>query len=756
MNDYQPYNPKQSEPEIYQLWEKHKAFAPNLKSQKKPFSILLPPPNANADLHLGHVMYVIEDLLIRFYRMRGHPTLWLPGTDHAGYETQFVYEKFLKKQGKSRFDFDRDTLFHDIAQFVKTNSGTIQRQLKQLGFSLDWSRDTYMLDDHVVDLVLNTFKKLYQDGLIYRGGYLVNYCPKCGTTFANLEVKHIEQKDPLYYIQYGPFVLATVRPETKFGDTAVAVHPKDKRYQKYIGQEIEVTGLIGKFKLKVIGDNYVDPKFGTGVVKVTPAHDPNDFEAGKRHHLAVKSVINLDGRLNELAGHYAGLTVFTARQKVVEDLKKKRLMVKVDENYTHNITVCYKGNHPIEPMVLPNWYMKMKPLAKSAIKAVKTGKVQIIPKRFQKIYDHWMENIVDWPISRQVVWGIRIPAWYSVKDNPQLQVNFLTKERRNIAGKVHDLCGKYSLFEIEKGLQKLIAPANAKFIISRKKPGPDYLQETDSFDTWFSSGQWPLTTLKYPDGADFKRFYPTTVLDTMWDILFFWVARMIMFGIYLTGKPPFKYVYLHSMVTDKEGKKMSKSKGNVINPIEIVTKYGADALRMSLLVGCAPGNPIALSEEKIKGYRNFTNKIWNATRFIDSQVNELKLENQFRKIDPKKVKNKRNKEMMQKTMTLSKSVTRDLEKFRFSQAGEKLYEFFWHTFCDKWIEDFKKSIKQLNNETMKQSELIELTTEQLFILQYVLEILLKLLHPFIPFVTETVWQNMKKKSLLIAEKWPVN
>lgn len=750
MKDYHPYNPQTTEPKIYTLWEKHQAFFPNLKSRKKPRCILLPPPNANADLHLGHAMYVIEDVLIRFWRMQDHPTLWVPGTDHAGYETQFVYENQLKKQGKSRFDFDRETLYQDIAKFVEENSGKIQHQLKQLGFSLDWSRETYMLDQHVVDTVIDTFERMYKDGLIYRGGYMVNYCPKCGTTFANLEIKHIEQRDPLYYIKYGPFALATVRPETKFGDTAVAVHPQDKRYQGYVGKEIECEGLLGKFKLKVVADDYVDPKFGTGVVKVTPAHDPNDYEMGKRHHLETKSVINLDGRLNELTGPYAGLTVFTARQKVVNDLKKKGLLLKIDQNYTHKIAVCYKGNHPIEPMVLPNWFVRTKPLAKPAIDIVKTEKVKIIPKRFHKIYDQWMENIFDWPISRQVIWGIRIPAWYNIKANPDLQVTFINRQGKNIAGKIRDLCGKYSLIEIEKGLQRLICPADAKFVISRQKPGAHFLQETDSFDTWFSSGQWPLTTLHYPQGADFKRFYPTTLLDTMWDILFFWVARMIMFGLYLTGKPPFYYVYLHSMVTDREGKKMSKSKGNVINPIAIVEKYGADALRMSLLVGCAPGNPIALSEEKIKGYRNFANKIWNAARFVHTNLQTMKVApSQF---NPRSVESKINRRMIKRTKEITKSVTNHLQKFHFSQAGQRLYHFFWHEFCDQWIEKAKKATKQGSKESRKQGN--EEIGETVLTLNYVLEISLKLLHPFMPFVTEAIWQKMSKNSLLMTEKWP--
>ena len=446
------YNHKKVEEKIYKMWEKNKYFAPKADPSvhsassgqassgqaKKPFSIILPPPNANAPLHFGHAMYVIEDVLIRFHRMKGIPTLWLPGADHAGFETQFVFEKKLEKKGKSRFDFDRETLYKMILDYVLENKKGMQNQLKRLGFSLDWSRNKFTLDEDIVKIVYKTFKKMYDDGLIYRGERLVNYCTKCGTSFSDLEVNHKEQKDPLYYLKYGPLVLATVRPETKFGDTAVAVNPKDKRYQKYLGREIEFETLLGKRKMKVIADDAIDPNFGTGVAKVTPAHDVKDFEIGKRHNLEVIKVIDFDGRLNEKTGQYKGLYIKKAREIVAQDLKKMGLIEKIDSGYVHTIEVCYKCRTTIEPMLLPQWFIKTKPLAKPAIEAVKNGKIKITPSKFEKIYFQFLESIRDWNISRQIVWGIRIPAWRCTEciNNQQSTINTgllqQEKSRRNV------------------------------------------------------------------------------------------------------------------------------------------------------------------------------------------------------------------------------------------------------------------------------------------------------------------------------------
>lgn len=743
---------------IYKLWEKAGAFQPNFASKKSPYSILLPPPNANASLHAGHAMFVIEDILIRWKRMQGHPTVWVPGTDHAGYETQYVYEKSLAKEGKSRFQFDRQTLYDNILDFVTKNSGLIEEQLKILGFSLDWTRKTFMLDEHVVNTVHDTFAKMAKDKLIYRDNYIVNFCPKCGTTFADLEVNHVERKDPLYYMKYGPFTIATVRPETKFRDTALAANPKDKRYSKWIGKTVEVHGLLGPVKMTVVPDKDVDPEFGTGIMKVTPAHDPHDFALGRKHNLPVTPIIDTRGKMDfswylesaaatlpknekyrKRAELYHGKSVKDVRKIVTEHLKEDGLLVKVDESYTHSVSVCYKSGHDIEPMVLPNWFVRMKPLTKPAIEAVKKKKVVFVPKRFEKQYFQWMDHILDWPISRQIVWGIRIPVWYSVTENPNLEVTFLDSKGERKIGRVSELVKEgYTAAELRKGIQQLRSPITAKYVISKDLPGEDYLPETDTFDTWFSSGQWPLTTLKYPDSKDFKMFYPTSVLDTMWDILFFWVARMIMFGLYLTGEVPFKTVYLHSMVTDEKGQKMSKSKGNVINPIDIVNEFGADALRIALVAGSAPGNPIALSREKVKGYRNFANKVWNIGRFI------LLMQESGSTRREKTSTAREDTAILEKVGALEKFVTEKLEVYRFSDASLAIYDFLWNDFANTYLE----SVKERKDNDAAFSTLVAVYTA-----------CLKLLHPFMPYVTETVWQEYRKnnlvsEALLATAAWP--
>jgi valyl-tRNA synthetase len=736
------FSHKDHEASVNTLWETNNAFSPDhpaLDQKKEPFTILLPPPNANASLHAGHAMFVIEDILIRWKRMQGHPTVWIPGTDHAGFETQYVYEKQLAKSKQSRFDFDRKTLYSQIAAFVQENSGRIIEQLKLLGFSCDWSRLTYMLDEHVVSTVYKTFQQLIKDGLVYRDMYLVNYRPKYGTTFSELETIHVQKVDPLYYYTYGPFTIATVRPETMFGDTAIAVNPKDKRYAKWIGKTVRVNRLIDEVNLPVIGDPEIDMEFGTGVMKVTPAHDPHDFQLGRANKLPIVSVIDQRGKVDltawlsqenltpeqkERLERYHGKKASVSRELVASDLEAEGLMVKVDTSYTHNVVVSYKGNAEIEPLVMPNWFIKMKPLAEKAISAAKKKEVQFIPARFEKEYYRWLENIRDWPVSRQIVWGIRIPVWYSAKENPHLFVSFIDKQKERQHGTISDLLKTASLQEILSGLQELRAPVDAKYIVSVESPGKEYLPETDTFDTWFSSGQWPLTTLHYPDGADYKRFYPTSVLDTMWDILFFWVARMIMFGLHMTGEVPFKHVYLHSMVTDAKGQKMSKSKGNVVNPIEVVDQYGADALRMSLVAGSTPGNPIALSMDKVKGYRNFANKVWNIGRYlIMKKPEESKLFVRGFEIHP----------IMKKYDILHKSVTKSLEIFRFSDAALAIYDFLWNDFANGYLEERRDAID---------SPLVFETHRLIFVH------CLKMLHPFMPFVTEAVWQELVKEGLV--------
>ncbi|MBU1085717.1 valine--tRNA ligase [Patescibacteria group bacterium] len=747
------YKPQEFEDKIYRKWEKSGAFKPSKK--EKPFRIIMPPPNANASLHAGHGMYTVEDVLIRWKRMQGYAAHWLPGMDHAGFETQFVFEKKLKKEGKSRMDFDRQTLYNKIAKFVEDNSGLIYEQFKKLGFSANWKRSVFSLDKKVVDQVFKTFKKMESEKLVYRGEYLVNYCTKCGTSLAELEVNHIERKDPLYYIKYGPFTLATVRPETKFGDTAIAVHPDDKRYKKWVGKEVEVEGLLGKFKIKVIADKYVDMEFGTGVVKITPAHDPNDFEVGKRHNLEIKQVIGLDGRLNKQCGKYEGLTVFSARKKVIKDLQEKGLMVKIDKNYIHSITVCYKCGRDLEPTIIPNWFIKVKSLKPAVIKAVKEDQVKFYPKRFKKQMLEWMKIMHDWPISRQIVWGIRIPIWYNISGHEVgVVASFINKAGKQEMGTVDQLSRKgYSVGEIKRGLQQIMVPIyqgnnNIPYTVSDEMPKSDgvWLPETDTFDTWFSSGQWPQVTVKKSEGL------PTDVMGTLADILKFWISRMMMFSLYLEKKIPFKDIYLWSMVADKKGLKMSKSKGNVINPIDLIDKYGADALRMALIFGTAPGSKIILSDDKVRGMRNFTNKIWNAARFVSEFLPNMdKLSN---KVDPSFANAQVNgtkgasqkginlypgdedfKKKLNKTV---KTVTEQLEKYQLGLAAETVYGEFWHWFCDESIEKAKEG---------KISYPVLLDGLRTF---------LKLLHPFVPFVTEAVWGELGENSepLLIKSKWP--
>jgi len=710
------YKHQEVEEKIYQMWEDGGYFKPEINPKGKPYCIILPPPNANGALHFGHAMFTVEDILIRYHRMKGDAVLWLPGTDHAGIETQFVFEKNLKEQGKSRLDFDRKTLYKMIDEYVNEHRGGIEKQLRKLGFSLDWSREKYTLDPDIVKIVYKTFKKMHDEGLVYRDYRLVNYCTRDGTSFSDLEVKHVEQKDPLYYLKYGPFVLATVRPETKFGDTAVAVNPKDKRYKKWVGKEVEVQGLLGKFKLKVIADDAIDPNFGTGVAKVTPAIDMTDFEIGKRHNLPMKLIVDFDGKLTKIAGPYAGMFVKQAREKVVADMKTQGLIEKIDEDYAHVVSKCYKCGMTLEPLPLEQWFIKVAPLAKAAIEAVKKGKINIFPKNFEAQYLHWLENLRDWNISRQIVWGIRIPAWKSSKTN-----------------------------------QWLITEGDAP-------EGNEWQQDTDTFDTWFSSGQWPFATLQslrvHPEGSprganpsspnDFEKFYPTDVMETAYDILKAWVSRMVMLGLYTTGKVPFKNVLFHGIVNDPYGKKMSKSKGNVVNPLELIDQYGADAVRFALIYENATGNDQSLSYSKLDAARKFTNKLWNIARFIEMKrealnsklkiLNDLTIE----QLNGEEI-NTRDKEMIKKTQLLIKTVTKDLEKYNFNRAAETLYEFIWHTFADKYIEDVK-------NRLDKDSFLV---LSSLFI------VLLKLLHPFMPFVTEELWQRLSndQKSIMITS-WP--
>jgi len=739
------YQAKENEAKIYQLWQKANAFNPdseinqNLKNNDLPsFSIIMPPPNANDPLHLGHASFLtLEDILIRHARMKGQDTLWLPGADHAGIETQFVFEKKLKKEGKSRFNFDRESLYQMIWDYVQENSDIALKQMKKLGASADWSRFKFTLDEDITASVLETFLKMDKDQLIYRENRLVNYCPKCGTAFSNLEVNHQEQTSELYYIKYGPFTLATTRPETKFGDTGLAVHPDDKRYQQYVGQEIEVEGLNGNFKLKVIADDFVDPEFGTGVVKITPYHDFNDFAAWQRHKNELPDpiqVVDFEGRLTSVAGKYAGLKIVNARKEIVKELEERGLLVKIDKNYRNNLAVCYRCNNAIEPLPLPQFYIKVKEMTNEVLKCLDKKEFKVYGAGYDKVLKHWLEKLEDWNISRQIVWGIRLPVWYEANNNPMIKVTFLDQDKQRIAGKLGELLQKHQLETIKKGLQSLNAPIDAKYLIQVDSPGENYIQETDTFDTWFSSSQWPVIALKNNKEGDFDRFYPTTIMETAYDILMFWVMRMLMMGLYSTQQLPFKKVYLHGLIRDAKGQKMSKSKGNVVNPLEVGEKYGVDALRMAIVIRSSAGLDKSLSEADFKAMRNLNNKLWNAARFI-------LLQREQKPANEKKQSAKLDKKFTKKLEQIKTTISRNLDQLQLGLAAETLHNEFWHWFCDQCIEDSKKGL-------ISQEKILE-----------GLIIFLKLFHPFIPFVTESIWQilyqeKLIKDPILMCSTWP--
>lgn len=753
------YDHNKTDSKIYEMWEQGGYFTPKIDPAKKPFTIVLPLPNASGRMHTGNILMIaIEDLLIRWHRMQGDPTLWIPGTDHAGTETQITFERELKKQGHSRFEYDRQTLYQMIWDFVMANKKLIEGQIRNMGASVDWSRYKFTLDPDVVNTVQNTFIKMSSEGLVYRDNYIVNYCPVCGTTYADIEVDMKEQIDPFYFIKYGPFTIGTVRPETKFRDVALAVNPKDKRYKKYIGQTIEVRGLLGSVQMTIIPDAEVDPKFGTGIMKVTPAHDPHDFELGKTFKLPVTPIIDLQGKMDFSwylcqtsqpekyrlrAEKYHGKKVLEARKLMVEDLKEDGLLLKVDENYSHAVPVC-KAGHNIEPTILPNWFVHVESLKKPAAEVVAKNEVKIFPKWRKITYTRWMENMHDWAISRQNVWGIRIPAWYNIDENPDITVTFLNANKEIVSSTIKKALENNSFSEIESGLQKLMAPNTATHVVSQAKPGNRYLQTTDTFDTWFSSGQWPLVTLGFPDSPDFKYFYPTSVMETAWEILSKWVSRMIMFGIYQTGQAPFSDVYLHGVVRALDGRKMSKSLGNIINPEDYIPEFGVDALRMGLVMGNGNGHDFNFPKDKVIAYRNFANKLWNIGRFV-----LMSLEGKSTSPFNLKIKGltKEDKEIIKKLNSTVKKVDTNLKKFYLAQAGESIYQFVWHEFADKYIEASKDRVKNGDATVLTVLTHVYLTT-------------LKLLHPFMPFVTEELWQIFEpfreEKTPLIISAWPTS
>ncbi len=747
------YNSADHEAKIYDAWEKSGAFNPDSHLTKTPtgktFTIVMPPPNANDPLHIGHAMFVaLEDIMIRFHRMQGDEALWIPGTDHAGIETQFVFEKKLKKEDKSRFNFDRETLYQMLWDYVQQNSNTAVDQLKKIGASADWSRFTFTLDPKVVSIVLDTFKELHKKELVYRDYRLVNYCTKCGTAYSDLEIKHVEQVDPLYYLKYGPFTIATVRPETKFRDTALAANPNDPRYKEWIGKEIVVNGLLGPITLKVVADEGVDPEFGTGIMKVTPAHDAHDFELGKKYNLPVTPIIDFNGKMDfrwfiedpefknkpqkyqDRAIKYHGKKVMEARKLMVEDMKEDGILIKTDEKYVHNIAVCYKSETVIEPLPMPQFFIKVKPLTEPVLKKLAAGEINVQGAGHDKILKHWLENLKDWNISRQIVWGIRMPIWYDTAKHPDVEVTFLNDKKERISGKIGDLLQEYKLDFIAQNLQQLSAPITAGYEVGVTSPGKTFIQETDTFDTWFSSAQWPFVTLQSKSEADFKRFYPTQVMETGYDILPFWVMRMLMMGLFKTGELPFSTIYMHGLVRDQNGKKMSKSKGNVVNPLTIIDKFGADALRMALVIRSTAGLDKSVGEGDFKAMRNLTNKVWNAARFVQMLESE-EFEHPTAAIPDDTAFFARLNRIVTET-------TQQLNDYKLGLAAETVYNEFWHWFCDEAIEQAK--LGKISKKALHTG----------------LETFLKLFHPFIPFVTEAIWQELhvSDEPNLITASWP--
>ncbi len=688
-----PYDPATTERRIYERWEQSGFFNPDKLPNDRgtTFTIVMPPPNANGNLHLGHAFFLtIEDLVVRYQRMRGRRALWLPGADHAGFETQIVYEKKLEKEGRSRFQLTPRQLYDEIYQFTLENKKAMEGQIRRLGASCDWSRAKFTLDPEIVAKVQKVFKKMFDDGLVYRGARIINWCPKHQTSLSDVETESVEEQTPFYYFRYGPFEIGTVRPETKFGDKYVVVHPNDQRYANYQhGQTLTVEWLNGPITATVIKDAAVDMNFGTGAMTITPGHSGIDFEIAVRHQLEREQIIDWRGRLLPLAGEFAGQKITEARPKIVEKLRQKGLLVRIDENYRNIVRRCYKCGTVIEPQVRDQWFVKMAPLAARARQAVANGQLRFFPENYAKIFNYWMTNTLDWNISRQIVWGIPIPA------------------------KICERCAT--------GIPDLDNQIN----VCPKCGGP-VRPDSDTFDTWFSSGQWPLLTTDWPDGPDFAHYYPTAVMATGHDLIFRWVPRMVIFGLYLTERVPFRDVYLHGLVLDPKRQKMSKSKGNVISPLDLIERYGTDALRMALVVGTPPGSDLAFSEDKLRGYKNFANKIWNIARFVFSQAEEKK-----------GVGEENDQELLVELNNLTRQITEDFESYRFHLAAERLYHYIWDRFASEIVESSKK-------------------TPRPRLLLQILERCLILLHPFMPFITEEIWSHWPepKSGLLLVESWP--
>ncbi len=702
------YNPAAVEDRTYDFWLKGKYFHAEVDQKKKPYTIVIPPPNITGQLHMGHALdETLQDILIRWKRMQGYSALWLPGTDHASIATEAKIVEAMRKEGVSKDDLGRDGFLERAWAWKEKFGGRIIEQLKKLGTSCDWDRERFTLDEGCSKAVREVFVRLYEKGLIYRGERIINWCPHCLTSISDAEVDYAEKDGNFWHLRYpitdgsGYIELATTRPETLLGDTAVAVHPDDERYKNLIGKTVTLP-LVGR-EIPVVADTYVEMDFGTGVVKITPAHDPNDFEVGLRHNLEVINVMTDDAHINELGGKYCGMDRYEARKAIVQDLEEGGFLVKV-EPMKHNVGSCYRCSTVVEPRVSKQWFVKMQPLAEPAIDVVKKGEIKLIPGRFEKTYYNWMENIKDWCISRQLWWGHRIPAWYC------------------------DECGE--------------------MIVSRSdvdtcpKCGAKVRQDEDTLDTWFSSALWPFSTLGWPDNTlDLKYFYPTSTLVTGYDIIFFWVARMIFSGLEYTGKAPFNTVLFHGIVRDAQGRKMSKSLGNGIDPLEEIEKYGADALRFTLATGNTPGNDMRYSAERVEASRNFANKLWNAARFVLMNLDE----NEPAPYIPENLALE-DKWVLSKFNNVVKEVTENLEKFEIGLAVSKLYDFIWDIYCDWYIELTKV---RLNGDDEKAA------TTARGVLVYILSNTLKLLHPFMPFITEEIWQALPHEGeTIMVSSWP--
>ncbi|MDB5187490.1 MAG: valyl-tRNA synthetase [Candidatus Kaiserbacteria bacterium] len=706
-----PYNSQDHESSIYNIWEGSGYFNPdNLPgNRKEAYTIVLPPPNVTGTLHMGHAaMLAIEDILIRTARMQGKRTLWLPGTDSAAIATQSKVEgEIYKKEKKTRYELGREELLRRIEEFTDESKTTIINQVKHMGSSLDWSRYAYTLDDTRYKAVMEAFVRMYDAGLIYRGNRIVNWDPKGQTTVADDEIEYVEQKDPFYYFQYGPFVIGTVRPETKFGDKYVVMNPRDERFAQYShGQKIELEWINGPLTATVIKDEAADMETGTGVMTITPAHSGVDFEIAQRHGLDVEQVIDERGILLPIAGEFAGMHIKKARSLIVEKLQAKGLVVKIDENYVHNIATSYRGGGVIEPQIKKQWFIDVNKevtfpdgglasLKQKMREVVENKSINIMPERYERTYYHWIDNLRDWNISRQIWFGHRIPAWFK-NDEVKVQID---------------------------------------------SPGEGWQQDEDVLDTWFSSGLWTFSTLGWPDKTnDLKTFHPTNVLETGYDILFFWVARMILMSTYLVGEVPFKNVYLHGLVRDGQGRKMSKSLGNIIDPLVMIEKYGADATRLSLVMGSAPGTDIKLSEDRVRGFKHFANKLWNITRFVLENFDVAALQTSLNEADQK---------LVDEARTLATEVTTHIDKFRLDLAGDATYHYVWGRFAAEVLEESKHILKGEASEekASKQKALYE-----------ILIISLKLLHPFMPFVTEAIWQKLPQKDtdILMVAEWPTS